>query len=132
MRVKTLFLVPLLLFGCKSVQYVPVETTHTDTLIITKQQRDSIWQHDSIYLHEWMSADTVYVLKERWHTKYIEKEVRDTTYISKTDSVPVPYSVERQLTAWQAFKVKTGGVLLGVTSLGLLVLIGGIVRKLKG
>ena len=40
----------LLLCGCKSIEYVPVvqKETHTDSIYLTKVQRDSIWLHDSI------------------------------------------------------------------------------------
>jgi hypothetical protein len=35
------------------------------------------------------------VLIEKWHTKYKEKIVHDTTYIAKVDSIPVPYEVTK-------------------------------------
>ena len=76
--------------GCKT-RMVVVETVRTDTTYITKQQRDSIWLHDSIFMHEYQNGDTVFMLRDRWHTKYIESIKHDTTYIAKTDSVPVPY-----------------------------------------
>ena len=75
--------------SCKSVEYVPVIEHKTDTLIVTKHQHDSIHVHDSIMISE--KGDTVRI--EKWHTKYIETQVHDTTYISKTDSVPQPYPV---------------------------------------
>jgi hypothetical protein len=87
--------------GCKSVETVVVTEHHTDTLKITKHQRDSVWLHDSIQVTE--KGDTVKI--EKWHTKYIEKLVRDTAYIAKRDSVPVPYPVkeyiEKPLNGWQ-------------------------------
>ena len=87
--------------GCKSVETVVVKEHHTDTLKITKHQRDSVWLHDSIRVTE--KGDTVRI--EKWHTKYIEKAVHDTTYIAKMDSVPVPYPVkeyiEKPLKGWQ-------------------------------
>lgn len=99
--------------SCKTV-YVPVESVHTDTLIVNKWQRDSVYietlKHDSILIRE--SGDTVYV--SRWHTEYVdrwrEKEVHDTTYISRVDSIQVPYPVEKKLTAWQKFKMSVGSV----------------------
>ena len=36
-----------LMWGCKQVEYVAVPQQHTDTLIITKHQRDSIFLKDS-------------------------------------------------------------------------------------
>ena len=90
------------LFGsCTTTKYVPVIEHHTDTLIQTNIQRDSIYVHDSISVTQ--KGDTV--LMDRWHTKYVEKQVHDTTYISKTDNIPLPYPVEKEvpaeLTWWQ-------------------------------
>jgi hypothetical protein len=38
----------LSIVSCTTTKYVEVPVTHTDTLIQTKVQRDSIWKHDSI------------------------------------------------------------------------------------
>ena len=102
-----------LLFGsCKSVEYVFVPQTHTDTLIVTKVQHDSIYINDSTVITE--KGDTVTI--EKWHTKYVEKQVHDTTYVSKTDSIPVPYPVEKdvpaELTWWQQTRLHIANILL--------------------
>jgi len=106
----------LLFSGCKSVKYVPVIEHHTDTIQITKQQRDSIWLHDSIYVSEKQKGDTIYMWQERWHTKYIEKIKTDTIYEHKVDSVGVPYpvevKVEKQLNWWQKFRLTLGDTAL--------------------
>lgn len=83
----------LLMCSCKSIEYVPVVENHTvhDSIYFTQIQRDSIWQHDSILIKD--RGDTVWV--EKWHTKYVEKQVHDTTYIAKVDSIPVPYEVTK-------------------------------------
>jgi hypothetical protein len=70
-----------------------VEKVKTDTTYITKHQRDSVWLHDSIHVTE--RGDTIRI--ERWHTKYIEREVHDTLYRAKTDSIPVPYEVIKEV-----------------------------------
>ena len=57
--------------SCKSVEYVPVIEHHTDTLIKTNVQRDSVYVHDSVTVTQ--KGDTV--LMDRWHTKYVEREV---------------------------------------------------------
>ena len=104
------------LSGCKSVKYIKVPDIRTDTLYINKTQRDSIWLHDSVHVVEKQIGDTVYLLHDSWHTKYIESIKHDTTYIAKTDSVPVPYPVEvkvpRELTWWQKTLQRTGGIAL--------------------
>lgn len=103
-------------YGCTTVRYVPVVEHSTDTVQITKQQRDSIWLHDSIYMHEYQHGDTTYILRDRWHTKYIESISHDTTYISKRDTIPCPYpvevEVEKKLTWWQRFRISMASVII--------------------
>ena len=84
-----LLMIALWLTSCTTTKVVTVEKVKTDTTYITKQQRDSIWLHDSIHVTE--RGDTIRI--ERWHTKYVEREVHDTLYRAKTDSIPVPYEV---------------------------------------
>lgn len=103
-----LFLV--LLFGsCKTRErIVVVETAHTDTLRLSSNIRDSIYLHDSIYIRD--KGDTMFI--ERWHTRWRDRTVHDTTYISKTDSVPVPYpviqEVPKPLAWWQSVLMRIG------------------------
>ena len=103
--------------SCKSIEYVPVIEHKTDTLIQTKVQKDSVWLHDSIHVTE--KGDTIRI--EKWHTKYIESIKHDTTYISKTDTIPQPYPVtqyvEKQLSVPQK-----GLMTLGILSLMALVI----------
>ena len=101
------------LFGsCTTTKYVPVIEHRTDTLIQTNHQHDSIYVHDSIMVSQ--QGDTVRI--DRWHTKYVEKQVHDTTYISKTDSIPKPYPVVQevpaQLTWWQQTRLHLANILL--------------------
>jgi hypothetical protein len=98
--------------SCKSIEYVPIIEHHTDTLIKTNVQRDSVYVHDSVTVTQ--KGDTV--LMDRWHTKYVEREVHDTTYVSKIDSIPKPYpvevKVEKQLTWWQQTRLHLSNILL--------------------
>ena len=102
--------------GCTTTQYIPVIEHHTDTLIQTKVQKDSIYVHDSVTVSQ--KGDTVRI--EKWHTKYVEKQVHDTTYVSKTDTVPVPYPVEtikevaQPLAWWQKTLMWLGVALIGI------------------
>lgn len=109
-----------LLTGCKTVEYVPVIEHRTDTTFITKWQRDSVWLHDSIRIAE--KGDSIII--ERWHTKYVEKQMHDTIYQSKTDSIPIPYPVteyvEKSLSWWQRTQMYAGDVLL----IALMILLG--------
>lgn len=103
-----------LLTGCTTTKYVTVPEYHTDTLLQTKLQKDSVWLHDSTYIHD--KGDTVLV--EKWHTKYREKLVHDTTYISKTDTIPKPYPVpeyvEKPLTWWQKLRLNLGNIMMAI------------------
>ena len=122
-------LVAVLMAGCKTKErVVTVERVRTDTTYITKHQRDSVWLHDSIHVTE--KGDTIRI--ERWHTKYIEKATHDTLYQHKTDSVPVPYPVEklveRELTWWQQTRMHLGEALLALAGIAVVVFV--VRRKL--
>lgn len=117
-------LICALLGSCTTTKIVTVEKVRTDTTYITKQQRDSFYLHDSIHIKE--RGDTVWI--ERWHTRCENHLTHDTTYISKTDSVPVPYpvikEVERPLS-------KTQKGLMGIGLLSLLATIVAVAWKIK-
>ena len=112
--------VGLLLTACSSTKVVTVDRVRTDTVKTVRNVRDSIYMHDSIRISE--KGDTVTI--ERWHTRYRDRLLLDTIYQSRTDSVPVPYPVEklveRQLSWWQRTQMYAGDVLL-------LLLLGGAV-----
>lgn len=105
-----------LLGSCTTTEYVTVEKVKHDTTYVSKLQRDSIWLHDSIYVKEWMKGDTVYRDVDRWHTKYIEKQVHDTLYQATHDTIPKPYPVikvvEKQLSKTQIALMIIGGLSL--------------------
>lgn len=118
----------LLLFaGCKSVQYVPVETVRHDSIYITQHQKDSIYVHDSIYQKE--KGDTLII--EKWHTKYIEKQIHDTTYVEKVDSIQVPYPIEKRLTRWQRMKMNAGGWAIFLCIISVVTIILGLIFRKK-
>jgi hypothetical protein len=98
--------------SCKSIEYVPIIEHHTDTLIKTNVQRDSVYVHDSVTVTQ--KGDTV--LMDRWHTKYVEKQVHDTLYIAKNDTVPQPYPVIKEVPAelswWQQTRLHMSNILL--------------------
>lgn len=79
--------------ACRSVRYIPVESVRHDSVVTILHHRDSIYQHDSVYIKE--KADTLLI--ERWHTRWRDRVSHDTMYISKTDTIRVPVPVERKL-----------------------------------
>lgn len=111
----------LLMCSCKSIEYVPVieKEVHHDSIYFTKVQRDSVWLHDSIAVKE--KGDTVLI--EKWHTKYIEREVHDTIYQAKRDSIPVPYEVIKEVPA-KLSKTQKGLMTLGILTLLAVVIFG--------
>lgn len=86
-----------LLSGCKSARVVEVERVRLDTCYISREKRDSIVKHDSIYVHEWTRGDTVFVMVDKWHTMRERVVTHDTIYKARVDSVPVPYEVVRKV-----------------------------------
>lgn len=107
-----------LLTSCKSHEPTIVERVRTDTVRITQQQRDSIYLRDSIFVNQWQSGDTIFQVRDRWHTQYVAKEVRDTFYKARVDSVPVPYPVIKkvpaELTWWQQCRLHLANIVLWV------------------
>lgn len=109
------------LAGCKSIEYVPVVEHKTDTTYITKNHRDSIYVHDSTYIHE--RGDTVWI--ERWHTRWRDRLLLDTIYEAVHDTIPLPMGTgtwqtsmprthplgsERSLTWWQQTRIYIGNI----------------------
>lgn len=109
----------LLFTCCKSIEYVPVITVERDTVKLVKVEKDSIHVHDSTIIQA--QGDTIYF--ERWHTRYRDRWRTDTIYKSRVDSIPYPVvqkvevEVERELTAWQRFRMSMGNIFLIVLAL---------------
>ena len=107
-----------MLSGCTTTKYVPVIENHTDTLRMVQHHRDSIYLHDSTYVHEFTHGDTVRIVTEMWHTQYRDRLKTDTVYRSRVDSVPVPVpvektvKVEKPLTWWQQARLHLANVIL--------------------
>lgn len=112
MRALIYSIILLTLAICSScrTKYVPVESVRTEIEYRDRWQRDSIHVHDSVVIQS--KGDTIF--RDRWHTLYKDRLLRDTTYIYRTDSIQVPYPIERELTWWQSMKQETGGIAIGV------------------
>lgn len=113
--------------GCKQVQYVPVVTILHDSIYLTQMQRDSILRYDSVYVAD--KGDTVwlekykYVYRDRWRT--------DTLVSVRTDTVSVPYPVERKLTRWERVKLEAGGYAIVAGCAVVLVVVGWMVYRIR-
>lgn len=116
----------LMLQGCKT-KYVSVPEYHN--VYVTKH--DTLTKHDSVYQKEFVDrfvkGDTVFLTKTKVDYRY--KNIYKTLYRDsiKTDSVRVPYPVEKKLSRWQGLKMEVGGWAIGVLSVVLLAVIGYIV-----
>ena len=95
-KIIVMIVVAVALAGCKTREVVVTEH-HTDTLRLVQHHRDSIYLHDSTFVREYIQGDTVRVITEMWHTKYRDRLKTDTLYRSRTDSVPVPYPVVKEV-----------------------------------
>lgn len=98
------------LTSCRSIKHVPAETVKTEYKTRDSIRFDSIYEHDSIFLV--VKGDTVY--KEKYRYKYRYLTINKTDTVMLTDSVQIPYPVEKQLTRWQQMKIELGGWAVGV------------------
>lgn len=115
------------LAGCKQVQYVPVESVRVDSIYLTNLQRDSVYKYDSIYIRD--RGDTVEVVKYRY--LFIDKLRHDTLYMERTDTVRVPYPVEKELTRWEKIRLDVGGYALCTVVVIILIVVGYLIYKMK-
>lgn len=120
-----------LLTGCKSVQYVPVETVRTDSVYVDRYLRDSIYQRDSVFINRWTVGDTIYQDKIVYKYIYRDKVKYDTVGILRSDTVRVPFPVDRELSKWEQIMLDVGGWAIGVVIITILIVIGCMVYKLK-
>ena len=119
----------LMLQGCRT-KYVSVPEYHN--VYVTKH--DTLTKHDSVYQKEfvdrYVKGDTVFLTKTKVDYRY--KNIYKTLYRDsiKTDSVRVPYPVEKKLSRWQGLKMEVGGWAIGVLSVVVFGAIGYIIMWL--
>lgn len=114
-KVKGLFLgllACIMLAGCKTVRYVPVETVRTDSVYVDRFHRDSVYLHDSVFVNQYLKGDTVFVDKVVTRYKYKDRWRYDTMAVVKTDSVRVPYPIEKDLGWWERTRLGAFPVLI--------------------
>lgn len=89
-----------------STQYVPVESVRYDSLYFAKIQKDSIFVHDSVFLHQ--KGDTVF--KDRFKLVYKYVMVKDTMLVVRNDSILIPCPVEKKRTWWEQTKIDIASI----------------------
>lgn len=119
------------MFGCKSVKYIPLETVRTNSVYVDRYQRDSIYLQDSVFVNRWTAGDTVYQDKVIWKYVYRDKVVYDTVAILRSDTVRVPYPVERRLTKWEQVRLNVGGWVIALVVITILVVVGWAIYKIR-
>lgn len=116
----------VLLASCTSTKYVPVESVKHDSVYVNQIVKDSVYVKDSVLI---VKGDTITEYRYKYIYQY--KDRTDTLYITKTDTIRVPYPVERPLTRWEQLKDRAGGVVMFVLIITLLIVFGRLVYKLK-
>jgi hypothetical protein len=101
-------LIVFLLTGCKTeTVLVPVEKVkieYRDRLRI-----DSVYNRDTVNIYE--RSDTVYLQTIKWRERF----KFDTVIVVRTDSIPYPVEVVREinkLTKWQKFRLNALNILV--------------------
>lgn len=112
--------------SCVHYKYVPIETIKTEYITRDSLRIDSTYVHDSIFIRE--KQDTVF--KDVYKYIYKYQYITTTDTVIKTDSIQVPYPVEKQLTKWQQIKMDFGGLTMGAC-IGLLLLFIGYIIYVK-
>lgn len=113
--------------SCRSVRYVPVETVRSDTLYVNRLHRDSVFVKDSVFVRE--KGDTVEVFRtlfvDRWRDR------TDTVRAVRSDTVRVPYPVEKELSRWEKAKLDIGGIAIGTAIAAVLAIVVWLVIRFR-
>lgn len=126
LRLFLFIVVGLSLMGC-SPKIIEHTIVKSDTCYIERMQRDSIFVKDSTYVSELHHGDTVRIFTDRWHVRWRERIVMDTSYISYRDTVEVKIvktvTVTEPVPRWKKSLMWIGGILvvyvIGITSLAI-------------
>lgn len=113
--------------SCTRTVYEPVETVRTEyrDREVEKFVADTV--HDTRFV--WVKGDTVVDIRETEHIRRVE--IHDTCYIERTDTVRIPYPVERKLTKWEQTKQDVGGIAIGVIIAVACIAVVWLIRKFR-
>ena len=127
MKKLVLILAVVVLAGCKQVEYVPVKEVRTVELqqngmfgsngFHGVDESTKVTIHDSVVVVVNQQGEEV--SRKEWHEKETDREYREkyeellmmyeSLMSEKTDTVMVPYPVERKMTKWERTKDDWGG-----------------------
>lgn len=120
-----MFAMMLLLSSCSSTKYVPVETVRTEYINRTDTVRktDSVFTEKETIIKEADSAliaklglqlknneKAILILKRELERQVNKESEHRIDTIIKTDSVQIPYPVEKKLSKWEQTKMNAGGI----------------------
>lgn len=120
-------IVACFLSSCTRTIYMPQVSVERDSIYLHTHTRDSIMVHDSVTIM--IKGDTVwqttvrYEYKDRWHT--------DTIYIERSDSIRVPYPIEKKLSTMQKAWIKVGKISAGTLACAVVALLAYILALRK-
>ena len=118
-----------MLASCKTTRYVSVPEYHkeyvnrTDTFL----RSDTVFRLDSVVIRQ--QGDTTVIEKMRWQNRFVNVYKVKTDTIMKSDSIRVPYPVERRLNKWEQFKMDVGGWAMGLIAVVIIFVIVWLVRS---
>lgn len=142
--------IAFLLYGCKSEEYIPVETVRIERVTVhdTIKQSDSVKTQTNTIIREARPEDSVMIAQLGIKLKrnerlliLLQKELQEhksnrqeshTKDSVRVDSVHVPVPVERKLTKWETFCLDYGKVMTGCTIALLAMFIFLIIRWFTG
>lgn len=122
-----LLLLCALCIGCTRTVYTPVETVRTEKDVEVRFLTDTVVQNDTRFIY--VKGDTVIDWRDRWREHI--KEVHDTVYVERTDSIPVPYPVERELSRWERAKMDYGGFAISAVAVALCIAVAWLAKRFR-
>ena len=118
-----------MLTSCKTTRYVSVPEYHkeyinrTDTFL----RSDTLFRLDSVVIRQ--QGDTTVIEKIRWQNRFVNVYKVKTDTIIKTDSIRVPYPVEKKLSKWQQLRLDFGGWAMGLIVIVIFFVVVWLVRR---
>ena len=115
------------LWSCRSVKYVPVESS-ADSVVIEKLIEVQL-PPDSATIRALLECDESLgnlLAKMRTKPDTIYKPSKEVTV---TKEVKVPYPVEKELTRWQQMKLELGGWAFGIIITAALIIVGWLIYR---
>jgi len=105
---KNIFIILLIivLAGCKTTKYVPVNSTWTEYKDREVLKVDTLIQRDSVYIRD--KGDTVFIEKYKYIYKNRDVLKTDTVKIETEKEVPYPVVETKEvnkLTKWQSWQI---------------------------